>query len=40
MHGTCQKGVTSTMMVVCVIMTQNREECEKDNKILLDALIL
>ena len=29
------------MMVVCDIMSQNREECEKDNKILLlDALIL
>ena len=39
MHGTCQIDVTCTLMVVCDIMSQNKEECEKYNKILLKVLL-
>ena len=39
MHGTCQIDVTCILMVVCYIMSQNKEECEKYNKILFKALL-
>ena len=39
MHGTCQIDVTCILKLVCDIMSQNKEECEKYNKILFKALL-
>ena len=39
MLGTCQIDVMSILMVVCDILSQSKEDCEKDcNKIILKSL--